>query len=428
MAYEERKKRRLRKRKIKRILVLCVFGYLILKSISGVMAKNARTILTEEHKLVDSKEAQGVLIMEESVFEVTDGDSTKDGHLEGQRVPVGYKISEASFLSDVSTLKEELKHIDETIEVLSKSNKENQILEKDKKEISKDQEKLIQDLKDKIHVGDYSDIDKIKDSIGKGNNKISDYLSNNTLINQSLESLNSRRDILLEQINGNNLIYTSPMAGMLSYKIDGYEKLFIPKDFENYTYDNLNIPRNTKQRDKKDDFNGFKIINNFEWYIALKIEDSKDMKSYEVGNSIILNLLSNKEHIEENIRGTVVAINDSNEKKVIVVKFTTNLEDYYEERFPEVSIIMSTQNVYKLPKKTLIDKEGQIGVYIKELNGIVKFKPLSIIEEHKDYVYVDKGDEGYIEIEGYKDPIKTITPYDEIFANPLNIKEGQILD
>lgn len=428
MSYEERKQqreeRRYRKRKRQRIFLICFFALLLIRFVSMVLAKHARTTLPEEYALVKGKEVQGVLIMEETLYTTVENTKFKDKDLEGKRLPAGYKVADVSLLSDVSSLKEELKQVEEAIDVLSKSDKENEIVEKDKDEIKKDQKNLIDILKDGISSGDFSHVKDIKDALFKKGDKIEEISPTNTLLTQSLENLENKREDLLDEINKNNMTYSNTIAGMLSYKIDGYEKLYIPKEFENYTYEKLDIPDNIDKKDKEK-FNGFKIINNFEWYIALKIDDAKEIKTYEVGDSINLEFLED----EEVSRGTVVAVNSSKEKMVLVVKLTTNLDKYYEERFPKVSIIMLKQDVYKLPTKALVDKDGQMGVYIKEFSGIVRFRPLSIIESNKDYTYVDMGDaRGYIEISGNKDPVRTITLYDEIFVNPINIKEGQILD
>src|SRR5699024_1087896 len=159
---------------------------------------------------------------------------------------------------------------------------ENNFVEKDIEKIQDSQEELIKQLKEEIHSGDYSDIEDITDKLSKKDNKISELNNAGTLIDQSLENLEERKNKLLNDINENNIVYISETAGLLSYKIDGYEKTYIPKEFENYNYDNLKIPSDLKKKEADDniEFNGFKIIDNFKWYVALKIDDPEDVKKY----------------------------------------------------------------------------------------------------------------------------------------------------
>lgn len=426
MSYEERKKKRLKKKRIRKIIMISFFIYLILRSLPNVLAKKSRTILPEKYNLVEGVDTQGILIMEESVYNTVEDIDFQDS-LEGERVPVGFEIANIDGLSNTSSLEEELTNVEKDINVLNKFKNENNFVEKDIEKIQDSQEELIKQLKEEIHSGDYSDIEDITDKLSKKDNKISELNNAGTLIDQSLENLEERKNKLLNDINENNIVYISETAGLLSYKIDGYEKTYIPKEFENYNYDNLKIPSDLKKKEAEDniEFNGFKIIDNFKWYVALKIDDPEDVKKYSENDYISLKF----KDFDEEISGTIFKINKNRGKMVIIVEITEELDKYYDVRFPMVSIIIEKRDVYKLPIKALVNKGDQIGVYIKEFNGVVKFKPLLIIKKDKEYAYVDIGDDnGLIELEGTKDPVKTITSYDEIFINSFNIKEGQILD
>ena len=62
MTYEERKKRRLIKKRLRGIIVIVFLVYLIIRSIPIALAKNAKTILPEQDILIKSIETQGILI------------------------------------------------------------------------------------------------------------------------------------------------------------------------------------------------------------------------------------------------------------------------------------------------------------------------------------------------------------------------------
>lgn len=256
------------------------------------------------------------------------------------------------------------------------------------------------------------------------------FLEKKTLLNQSLDNLNKRKEEIEKDIKSNNINYYSSNGGIVSFNIDGYEEVYYPKEFENYTYDKIDILEKDKKNEKpKVDVSVgdplFKIIDNFEWYMAIKIEDLKDIKSFEKGQSITLFM----DETKKEIKGKILSINITKNKAVMVIKFTTLFHEYYDYRFSTVEIVKYKKEGLKIPSKAIVEKDGIKGVYIKEISGIVKFRPIKVLGEDDKYTYVQKGDNrGFIKLEDEKNPIKTITLYDEIFLNTMNIKEGQILD
>lgn len=426
MSYETRKKQRQKKKKIRRIITISIFIMFLLSIISMILTRNQRTILPESAVLVDEFQAQGIVIKNEKVFKFT-GDNTKMSAKEGERVPAGINIGNTSLVKDISRLEKELEEVENAIETLSKSYNQSQILKKDKNKVMENQDKTIEEIQAKIVSGDYTDIDISKDKLLSNNNKLKDVSQEKTLLNQSVESLEKKKESLIKEIESSKIIYTTSSSGLISYTIDGYENIFVPRDFENYKYDDLKLPEiDSKDKSKKDkNLKAFKIIDNFEWYMAIKIDDSNLIQSFKSGNSLTLKISEDNREIT----GTIVAINNSEDKSVIIVKFNSYLEDYYDLRFPVISIILSKKEGLKIPTKAIVDKDGQKGVYVKEYSGIVKFRPVSIIGTEKDYTYIKKGDKkGYIDIKSQQDLVKTISLYDEIFMNPLRLKEGEILN
>lgn len=420
MSYEERKKRRLRKKRIRKIIITVFFLYLLLRSLPNVLAKKSRTVLPEKYNLVNKIDSQGVLIMEESVYDTVEAIDI-DEDLEGKRVAVGFEIGSIKGRSDSLNLEEDLNKIEEDIKTLEKL-KENSIKNGSIGEIQDNQEKLIKELKERLHSKTDSEIEDIVDRLSEKDSKISEFSDGENLIDYHLGKLEDKKEDLLDNIKQNKTSYTAERSGILSQKLDGYENTYLAKGFDNYTYENLKIP---KDKEKDIDFNGFKIIDNFNWYLALKIEDLDQIEEYKEKDSIDLKF----QGFKEKTKGIIIKINKNKNKGVVIVRITEDIDKHYYNRFPKVSIIIEENTVYRLPVKALVSKGDETGVYIKEFNGVVKFKPLSIVKKDKEYVYVDIGDDkGYVKLNKNKDPIQTITAYDEIFINPSNIKEGQILD
>ena len=210
------------------------------------------------------------------------------------------------------------------------------------------------------------------------------------------------------------------LSGIISYKIDGYEKKFVPNDWERYTYNLLHIPEEDNKIIIRD---GIKIIKNYEWYLLFKNNNLEKYK-YEVGD--IINIYFGKEKI--NTYGRVIDLNEDKDEIVYIVRFNSYLEQIYNNRFPEFEIILEKKFGLKVPTTSIFEKDGIYGVYIKELNGIVRFRAVEIIFQDNEYTLVSKSPDGFINLEGEDFIRRTITIYDEVFINPSRLHDGQILN
>lgn len=428
MTYEDRKKQRTRKRKIRNIIIIGVFLLLLARSAYGIIAKNPKTELPKEEEYFVSLKTQSVIIKDEKVYEIDGSLEPNPAVEEGKKVSSGFELGKANIVKDISSLNEELEELNKSIDLLSEKNAESELFVADMESLESSQENLINEIQTKINTKDYSAINDLKYQIIFNDDKLKDVSMDDTLLSQSLESLKSRRDEVVNEINSNSISYYTQEAGVISFEIDGYENVYVPKEFENYTYDKLETHQtNSKEKavEKEDkSINSYKIIDNFNWYLAIKVDNMKDMESYELGDLINLIVADNNRELS----GRIIAINETNEKAVYIVEFNSYLYDYYDLRFPSVEILLKRQNAYLIPTKSIIDSNGQKGVYIKEFNGIVRFRPIEIFGEKDDnHTYISKGDVNrYINLDS-ENPVKTISLYDEILTNPWNFDEGEIL-
>ena len=426
MAYEDRKKQRERKRKGRNIFIISIFVLLLAKSAYGIIAKNPKTELAKDEKYIVSLYAQSVFIKDEKIYEIDGSLELNPTIYEGKKISKGYEVGKANLVKDIHSLSEELKEINQAIDLLSEKNTGSDLFSTDKETLVASQDELIYEIQEKINEKNYLGINELKNQILFNDDKLRDVSMDDTLLSQSLESLSSRRDMVISEINSNSINYYSQEAGVISFEIDGYENTYIPKEFENYTYERLQIPELVEKKDLKEEdksIESYKIIDSLDWYLAIKIDKIKDMQSYKEGDSI--NLM-----IEDNTRelwGKIIAINEGNGEGVYIVQFNSYLYDYYNLRFPNVEILTEKEEAYLIPTKAIIDNEGQKGVYIKEFNGIVRFRPIEILGDKDDYTYISKGDSSRNINRDSQNPVKTISLYDEILINPWNFGEGEIL-
>lgn len=427
MAQSSSKPKKSKNKKIFRSILALILVFSTIYSVRFIIRSRYKTILPEPDILYRKVEAEAVAIKNETLY-IAEGTGEIDQRIkEGEMVPVGVEIANINLLKDNSGLKQELLEIEQKIEALSKSNKDVAKIEEEKSEIETTKADLIDTIQRNINEGNYTEVFKAKEDMLFYDSKLQDSSIDNTLIGVSIENLQARREELLNQIGSNNQVYYTQNAGIVTYNIDGFENIYKAKDFENYTYDKLNFADNNIESNKEQNVNIgkpiFKIIDNFEWFLAIKVENKNQIEQYEVGQAMTIELEDGNELV-----GRIKNINITGSNAVVILSLNTYLHENYNIRFVNLEIINFRKETYKIPTSVIVEKEGRKGVYIKEINGIVKFRPILILDVIDEYAYIEKGNNnGYVKFEGDEKEVRTITLYDEIFLDPSAVKEGQIL-
>lgn len=430
MSREERELRRKRKKRCRLILISFIFVYLLFRSVPSLFAVAFKTVLPEAETIEDKIETEAIIIKKENLYKA-DGEGKMEILVnEGERVPKGTKIAQIALLNDTSTLKQELEELDKKIAILSKTEKDNRIVKNDEKKVEENIENIVDDIQESISEGDYGRAENLKEKLSIYDSKQKDITGKNTLINQSLDSLKNHREKVIKQISSNSINYFSGEAGIISFKLDGYEEIYSFNNKDSYSYsdfkeisDKLKIVKNND--DVKVDDPIFKIIDNFEWYMIIKIENMKDISSYKEGDSLLLT----GDEIDGELRGYIKSIKKEKNNGLILCKFNSNFHKYYDKRFMRINIIKYKHDGFKIPSKSIVEREGIKGVYIKEISGIVKFKPIEILQKDDKITYISSGDKNSnIKVKGSDDLVRTVTMFDEILLNTINIKEGMIID
>ena len=430
MSQEERKVRRKKKKRWRLVLISFIFVYLLFRSAPFLFAVAFKTVLPESEIIEDKIETEAIIIKKEKLYR-SDGEGKIElVSKEGERVAKGTKIAQLTLLNDTSTLNQELDEIDKKIDILSKTEKDNEITKFDEKSVEESIESIIEDIQESISQGDYERAENLKEKLSIFDGKQKDITGDNTLISRSLDSLNNQRKEILNQISSNSINYFSGEAGIVSFNIDGYEEIYPFNNMEDYSYSDFK-PMSNKQMvvENNNNINAdepiFKIMDNFEWYMIIKVENLKDISSYKKGDSILLTV--NK--VEGELKGYIMNIKEENNNGIILCKFNSNFHNYYDKRIVGVNIIKFKRDGFKIPSKSIIKKDNIKGIYIKEISGIIKFKPIEIIKEDDDFTYISSGDKnGKIKVKINDDLVKTVTIFDEILLNTANIKEGMIIN
>lgn len=430
MSYEQRRISRQKRESRYKILITSIGIILLIILMYSLSSKDTKTILPLKDIFLEEIELQAVVIKDEKVFDLLD--SNKDGiyKLEGERIPVGTTIGDSALIKDIESLRNELKQVENAIMYLEENDRTGVFIN-NKNELTNEYNDILVHLQQNIHHKNFEEIKGKKQTIDLINNKLIKLAPQNSLIGYDIEDLNKKKDRIIKDINNQDKSSVTIFSGIISFKVDKYENIYSPKGLRNYNYDDLVITEEKidyKGEIKKTEKNNqFKIINNLEWYLAIKIDNRKDIGKYNIGDTLYIKYPLEDRELE--IEGKIISINNSSNKSVIIVKFDKHLHDFYNSRFPKVKLIQEKKEALRIPNNTILDKKGEKGVYVKDFSGIVKFRPVKVISVIDGYTYIDKGDKNLlISIDTRKENVRTISIYDEVIVKPKKIKEGQILD
>ncbi len=427
MSYEKLRKKKKSSKKLTTLLIVSIILTIIIKSLPSILAKNTKTLLAEKGELIDTISGQGIIIKDEQVTKAKLDGSIDKFAKEGERVSAGSLVLTLNSVNDSSSLKLELSQIEEAIQAIKDSENEIKSLIGDGEKVLDTKYKIVDDIQASLNMGDYKDAYLLKDKLSLINERTQEVKID--IENSSLESLENRKTEILDSLNTNHMKYYSSSGGIVSYKIDGYEDLLNPNYFDEYFYESFDFiddKNHISDRENVSLNQGiYKLIDNFEWYMAIKIEDIEALEGLNPNTNT--SLIIGKEKKE--LKGRIVKVNNSDQGGLVIVKLTTDFQDYYMTRLTDVKLVRSKKEGYKILNSSIAEDKGIKGVFIKDKSNIVRFRPVNIIGQDNNYSYVEIGDaNGYIKLEASDKAALTIGLYDEIFTTTKNVKDGQILN
>lgn len=350
-------KRRKKRKKTTGIVILFIIGYLFLKPTINIISGGLKTTLPSEELLIESIEGQGFFIKDEKVFKSDVQGVFNKTVKEGERVSAGSEVANVDNLEDSTSLEREIVEIEQAILALEKSEDEVEEMASEGKDIGDLKREKIEEIQNKIINKDYGNINIDKEELSIYEQKENGGDSQDTLGSETIEALENRRDKIKAEINENNIRHYTKNAGIISYRIDNYEDVFKPKDFEKYTYkklDSNDFQKIMNSKDKKQNSKEnvsvddpiYKLLDDFEWYIAIKIDDIEDIKDLDTNQAVRIKI--DNEDFEN--KGIIVNTNKSKNTAVVIVKFDTMMHKYYDNRVGMIELIKSKTNSLKIPK------------------------------------------------------------------------------
>lgn len=256
-------------------------------------------------------------------------------------------------------------------------------------------------LRKYIVDGDYKNMSRIIDTFDYRIGSDKTYSSVEE-INQEIVKINER----LATISSDEM-WNPP--GIISYAMDGYEYLKI-ESLESISKDEFDdlISRNDLSANKLE----FKIVDNFKAMLVSYFPDNNQLRELNGKNTMIS--LDDKATF---ISAKVVIPETYDKEGLVGFLVTSHVEDIYTLRRGKISIIFSQVPALQIPTESIVQYNDTKGVVVKDVNGIIRFKPISIYMVDEDLTYISKGDD-YSRIRIGDEDIGTLLFYEEIILNP----------
>ena len=399
----------------RKLLIIIVLMYFSLMSITALIASNIKTIPVEKGTIVDGIETRGIILKDEHIYKAQTEGNVLFSVEEGSKLGKGTKVAEISN-ETYKDYKSEIQEIDKDVESnKAKISSQQEILKKDIKKNQDEIDEIVMQVQKSVAENNYEEVKRLKDKLLIASNK-KDVISNEKAhITEQNDVLLKKKSEITSKIKQSSLAYYTEKSGIISNRLDGLEDKYSSRNVESYKIsdlDEIKLNDDSIKNDQKvkTEDSIFKIISDQTWYIMTKVEDN-DLKNIEKGSKVSLEVDKRKGTIE----GKVYKLDKSKKGSFIIIKLEKYIHEFYNKRYIDIKLIKEVQTGMQVPKKSIVEKDGQSGVYIKDISGIVRFRPVNILAETEKISIVESIEEN--------DPLRI---YDEVFVEGRKMKEGQI--
>ncbi len=422
------------KKKFRLILIFIVAIYLMFQIVPVLQATKLKTYVVTNAALEIVEEVEAIVFKEEKVYK-----SDITGEIvyyiqEGERVGARDKIAEIPINSNTKKLKDELQDIEEQIENLSNTNLSTEIFKNDIEKNQQNIDNLIKRIGEAVINKEYKEVANLRLELNEKLDKQKALTGQTGYSANRLQKLKDRRKEIITEMENLNFIYNAQISGIVSYSIDGLEMIytpnkladFYPKNFEIMDENllDINARKNVKAGEPI-----YKIIDNYEWYIAGMITNKEIIQFLNNKSSVYIRL----DDSDHEIKTEIFKVNSEDDKAVLVLRLNKLLYEFHKKRFVNLKIILDKFEGLKIPTESIVVNNGIHGVYIKGTGGITKFRAIEILGQSGEYTIV-KELSGSFESpmqdseDGKTRKIYYLSIYDEVLIDGNKVTEGEIIN
>jgi len=375
-------------------------------------------MVAENGVLEDIIKAEGIIVKDEVVYRANLEGTALYYLEEGTKVRKGQLIAEINTEGDSEEI---IRQIAEIQSAIDNKEKGEQGLSTENLTVFEKEIQLC------ILNNDLENMYNIVGQVNNGSISISSIYDDYTLA-----QLKEMKNSLVESGSTNRIPYYSSIAGIISYKTDGLEDIYKFENVKELTPSStlrLNYTISEKKKKIHKDEEVFKIIRNFEYYIAATVDNEK-AKLFEENKYVKVRILSEGEEFE--VWGYIEKINYGSEQSVLILFFDDYFYKIYDKRYINLELITAIHEGIKIKNQALIEKDGVMGAYVQDASNIIKFFPVEILGSNEEYSIISLGD--FVAANERRtitlgtDIYPTIKIFDKVILEPDKVYEGQIVD
>ncbi|WZL74765.1 HlyD family efflux transporter periplasmic adaptor subunit [Clostridiaceae bacterium 35-E11] len=418
-------KKNYRKKRRKNRLGYFFFGmivfYLLIKFIPMLISSSNETSIAQYGNIQVVHHLNCYVIRNEQLIISNAEGDIKYFVQEGEKVEKGYKVVEIHKDAVDEITRKKLEVINQRIESLN-DNKE-YLFQSDVEKLDKEINNIIDNLKQYKEKGDLLKIYQLKKDLESKLDKKRIIVGDKSFAGKNLEALKVEQKQLVNQINNSIIAISSPVSGIISYKIDGYETILNPQNMATIELNKLkNMERSVTDLRGTKVINQqplFKVVDNNSWYMITWIE-KEYLEDYKEGRSVTFNFPQGQ------IQGKILQIVLDDPKSMVIFEMDEYIEGFDTLRNISLDVVAVNYEGIKIYRDSIVERDGKKGVYVLDINRHASFKPIKIIGYDDTYAIIKSN----IFYEKDGEDMKTITTvklYDEIVRKASKIDQGQVI-
>ena len=387
------------------VLIYVVYAiYLLIKEPTNIFTIEEGTLYQEETDI-------GYVIRKETVVR---GNNYKNGmeqiKAEGERAAKDENIFRY-YSTNEESLKQKIAELDEQIQTAM--TEDTSIFSADIKSLEDQIDEKLKEINEITDVTTLTEYKKEIDNLITKKAKIAGDLSpQGSYLNQLIEE----RKQYESQLNSGAEYVKAPMSGIVSYKVDGLEETLTPDNFGSINkefLENLNLKTGEIVATSEE---AGKVIDNFACYIAT-ISSSEEAKQAEVGDDVKVRLSNNAE-----ISAEITSISQENEDEVLLIlKVNEQIEELINYRKISVDLIWWDETGLKIPNEAIVEIDG-LKYVVRNRAGYLNKILVNVTKQGEEYSIVQPYTTEELKELGLSNEeinsYRKISLYDEIVLNP----------
>lgn len=399
------------------LIIYAVFQF------ATLLKKPTNSALVRYGRLVNNEEVVGYVIREEALLD------TSEFYGERQIVisdasRVGMNSTIVSYITDnQSEIQNKIAELDTEIQKIMET--QENIFPTDVKNIESTIQSKLYSIK--LCKNDVYEISQIKKEITKNLEKKASIVGELSPTGSRLNTLIEERMNYENRLNESKKDLKAEKAGLISYRIDGYENILTPSIFSKLTIADLEDIKIGVNQIIPIDEEKIKLVNNFYTYLAVPIS-SEESKKLSINDTVKICFNGNFSDYD---KATVEYILNEGDKRLVILKTTSRIEMLTQYRKLSFDIIWWNYEGLKVPNdaiyetKVIDQSTGNEYATLKavKVEGIEQTKEIwvkventagdfSIIDNYKDDELIEMGIPEEIVDERYE-----IKMYDEVILN-----------